>query len=242
MAIFFALLFLVASIGTIIFLVKPSLTQIKSNPTLSRGKILLYGFTLNIVLLALVGVFAPEVDNTDSQAAAPAAQNAAQPEIAEKEVQPVKVEANLGMTPEQFRQKFNAQLKALDIETIRPVAEFDIKEGSVRDTFQIMFTQYVGLTGTVNKDGSLRELIFTVGGTEESEKAMMDLLIMSGITAQVISPGTEAGNELVKLITAALKNIGKEENTHKKVIGDVEYYALANEITGLWVGVSPVGE
>lgn len=242
MAIFFALLFLVASIGTIIFLVKPSLTQIKSNPALSRGKILLYGFALNIVLLALVGVFAPEVDNTDSQAAAPAAQNAAQPEIAEKEVQPVKVEANLGMTPEQFRQKFNAQLKALDIETIRPVAEFDIKEGSVRDTFQIMFTQYVGLTGTVNKDGSLRELIFTVGGTEESEKAMMDLLIMSGITAQVISPGTEAGNELVKLITAALKNIGKEENTHKKVIGDVEYYALANEITGLWVGVSPVGE
>ncbi|MBB4835451.1 hypothetical protein [Acinetobacter schindleri] len=242
MATFFALLFLVASIGTIIFLVKPSLTQTKSNPALSRGKILLYGFALNIVLLALVGVFAPEVDNTDSQAAAPAVQNKAQPEVAEKEVQPVKTEASLGMTPEQFRQKFNAQLKALDIETIRPVAEFDIKEGSVRDTFQIMFTQYVGLTGTVNKDGSLRELIFTVGGTEESEKAMMDLLIMSGITAQVISPGTEAGNELVKLITAALKNIGKEENTHKKVIGDVEYYALANEITGLWVGVSPVGE
>lgn len=242
MAIFFALVFFVASIGTLIFLIKPSLTQFKSKAALSRGKILIYGLAVCLVSLAMVGIFAPEVENKEVQAAAPAAESNTQPQAAEKEVLPVKTEANLGMTPEQFRKKFNTKLKELDIDSIRPVAEFDIKDGSVRDTFQIMFTQDVGLTGTVNKDGSLRELIFTVGGTKEYEKAMMDLLILSGITAQVISPGTEAGNELVKLITAALKNIGKEENTHEKVIGDVEYYALASEVTGLWVGVSPAGE
>lgn len=242
MATLFALLFLIALIGTIVFLIKPSLTQFKSKPALSRGKILLYGLALNFVFLALVGVFAPEVESKESQAAAPAVQNPTQPEVAKKEVQPAKVEASLGMTPEQFRQKFNEQLKALDIETIRPVAEFDIKNGSVRNTFQLMFSQDVGLTGTVNKDGYLRELIFVVGGTEESEKAMMDLLILSGISAKVISPDTEAGNELVKLITAALKNIGQEENSHSKVFGSVEYYALANDVTGLWVGITPAEE
>ena len=242
MAIFFALLFLIASIGTIVFLIKPSLTQIKSRPALSRGKILLYGLVIIFLSLALVGIFAPEVENKEVQAAAPAAQFDTQPKPTEKEVLPVKAEANLDMTPEQFRQKFNAQLKALNIETIRPVAEFDIKTGDVRDTFQVMFSQDVALTGTVNKGGSLRELIFIVSGTKEYEKAMMNLLILSGITAQVISPDTEAGNELVKLISAALKNIGQEENTHKKVIGDVKYYALANEVTGLWVGVSPAEE
>lgn len=210
--------------------------------TLRRGystqaRVLSFGWLiLGFIALALVPTPPDQTDNTQK------VEVVENTEAIKKDVQAVKVEANLGMTPEQFRQKFNAKLKDLDIDDIRPLAEFDVKDGSVRDTFQILFTQYVGLTGTVNKDGSLRELIFTVGGTEESEKAMMDLLILSGITTQVISPGTEAGDELVKLITAALKNIGKDENSHKKVIGNVEYYALANEVTGLWVGVSPAGE
>ena len=242
MAELFAFLFLIALIGTVACLVKPSLTQIKSKTALPRKKIFLYGITLNFVLLALVGVFAPEVENKEAQAAAPAAQNEAKPEVAEKEVQPVKAEANLGMTPEQFRQKFNAQLKALGIETIRPVAEFDVRKGEVRDVFQVMFTDDIGLTGTVNKDGFLREILFIVGRTDNYQKAGMDMVILSGVTAKVISPDTDAGNELVKLITAALKNIGQEDNTHRKVIGDVEYYAMTGELAGLWVGVSPVDE
>lgn len=239
MAELFAFLLLIAFIGTIVCLIKPSLIQAKFKSKLSRSKIFLYGLALNFVLLALVGVFAPEVENKEVPAATPAAQNKAQPETTEKEIQPVKAEANLGMTPEQFRKAFNTQLKTLDIDSVRPVAEFDIKTGEVRDTFQVMFSQDVGMTGIVNKDGFLREIIFTVGGTKEYEKAMMDLLILSGISAKVISPDTDAGNELVKLINKALKNIGEEKNTHKKVIGDVEYYALANEVTGLWVGISP---
>lgn len=242
MAIFFALLFFIASIGTIVFLIKPSLTQIKSNPALSRGKILLYGFALNIILLALVGVFAPEVENKEVQAAAPAVQNEVPAEVVEKVVQPVKAEASLGMTPEQFRQKFNAKLKDLDIESMRPVAEFDIKTGDVRDTFQVIFSQNVGMTGVVNKDGSLREVLFIVSSGKDYQQATMDMLILTGITAQVVSPRTEAGNELIKMMTKALENIGQEENTHKKVFGDVEYFAMASELTGLWVGVSPAGE
>jgi len=238
LAYFFTLLLFIAFIGMVVFLIKPSLTSIRMKPALSRKHILLYGLALNFILFALIGVFAPEVDNKEAQAI----QNEVLPIVAEKEIQPVKAEANIGMTPEQFRQKFNRQLKTLDIETIRPLAEFDIKTGDVRDTFQIIFSQDVGLTGTVNKDGSLRELIFIVGGTKEYEKAMIDLLILSGITANIISPDTEAKNELIKLITAALKHIDQEENTHKKVIGAVEYYALANEVTGLWVGVSPAEE
>lgn len=240
MAYLFTFLLLIAFIGTIVCLIKPSFIQTKFKTDLTRTKIFFYGLTLNFVLLTLIGVFAPEVENKEVQAAAPAARKEVQPETVEKEVQPIKAETNLGMPPEQFRQKFNAQLKALDINTIRPVAEFDIKKGEARDTFQVMFSEDVGMTGIVNKDGFLREIIFTVGGTKEYEKAMMDLLILSGISAKVISPDTDAGNELVKLINKALKNIGEEKNTHKKVIGDVEYYALASEVTGLWVGILPV--
>ena len=242
MSILFALLFLIASIGTIVCLIKPSLTQVKSKPALPRMKILLYGFALTLICLAMVGIFAPEVETKDGQATAPAVQKQEQPAPTEKEVQPVKAEANLGMTPEEFRQKFNAKLKELDIDSIRPVAEFDIKKGEVRDVFQVMFSDDLGLTGTVNKDGFLRDIVFIVGRSNDYQKAGMDLIILSGITAKVISPDTDAGNELVKLITAALKNTGQEENNHNKVIGNVEYYASSNEVTGLWVGVSPAND
>lgn len=242
MAELFAFLLLIAFIGTIVCLIKPSLIQAKFKSKLSRSKIFLYGLALNFVLLALVGVFAPEVENKEVPAATPAAQNKAQPETTEKEIQPVKAEANLGMTPEQFRKAFNTQLKTLDIDSVRPVAEFDIKTGEVRNTFQVMFSQDVGMTGIVNKDGMLREIVFIVGGTDDYQNATMDLIILTGITAKVFSPGTEAGNELLKLMTTALKNMGQENNTHEKVFGDVKYYALANEVTGLWVGVSPAEE
>lgn len=240
MATLFALLFFIALIGTIVCLIKPSLTQIKSKPVLSRKKIFLYGLTLNFVLLALVGVFAPEVENKEAQAAAPAVQNEVQPEVAKKEVQPVKAEANLGMTPEQFRQKFNAQLKTLKIDTVRPLAEFDIETGDKRDTFQVMFSKDVGMTGIVNKDGFLREIVFIVGGTDDHKNATLDMIILTGISSRIFSPEINASQDLLDLMTQALKNMDQQENIHKKTIGNVEYYALANEVTGLWVGISPI--
>ncbi|MDO0888735.1 hypothetical protein NCW36_15505 [Acinetobacter pittii] len=61
MATLFALLFLVGLIAMLIGLVKPALFN-KINPSNSRIKILVGGITINMVLLALVGVFAPEVE------------------------------------------------------------------------------------------------------------------------------------------------------------------------------------
>lgn len=242
MATLFALLFLIALIGTIVFLINPSLTQFKSKPALSRGKILLYGLALNFVFLALVGVFAPEVDNTDGQAAAPATQNAAPPEVAKKEVQPAKVEASLGMTPEQFRQAFNKQLKTLKIDTIRPLAEFDIEKGETQDIFQVMFSTDVGMTGIVNKEGFLRELVFIVGGTDNTENATLDMIILTGISSQIFTPQTNISPDILDLMTQALKDLDVADNMHKKTIGHIEYFATANRVTGLWVGISPAGE
>ena len=242
MAYFFTLLLFIAFVGTIVYLIKPSLIQTKFKSDLTRIKIFFYGLTLNFVLLALVGVFAPEVENKEAQTAAPAVQNEVQPKVAEKEVQPVKAEANLGMTPEQFRQKFNAQLKTLKIDTVRPLAEFDIETGDKRDTFQVMFSKDVGMTGIVNKDGFLREIVFIVGGTDDHENATLDMIILTGISSRIFTPEINASQDLLDLMTQALKNMDEANNMHKKTIGNVEYYALANEATGLWVGISPVEE
>lgn len=246
MAIFFTILFFIGLLGTFICLVKPSLTQFKNKPPFSRLKILLYGIGINIILLAMVGVFAPKVEPK------PKAENVEQKNIVAQTKKPVantdklpessvkKAETSLGMTPEQFREKFNFTLHSLDIDSISPLSEFDIKKGSVFDSFQVLFSKDVAMIGTVTKDGQLREVTFIMGKTDQYEQAMHDLLIVSGISAKVVSPEDDkAGNTVVKLITEALKNIEKEDNSHSKIIGNVKYYAMANVNTGLWVGISP---
>lgn len=152
---------------------------------------------------------------------------------------PAKVEANLGITPEQFRKDFNAQLKALDIESISPMAEFDIKTGVARDAFQVLFNQDIAMVGAINKDGNLREVNLLLGGTKNYEEAMRQLLILSGITTRIVSNTPEAGEELIILIGDAMDNIEKENNSHNKIIGDVNLYTHANKETGLWVIISP---
>lgn len=246
----FALLFLVAFIATIVLMIKPSLTARSGKAPLSRGKIFLYGLAVSLFSVAMVGVFAPKVDTNQldvEQLSDDKTKVSLQDDVIV--VSPVKqaaekVEANLGMTPEEFRKSFNKKLKELEVDTIRPVAEFDIKKGEVRDSFQVAFSDATNLTGLVNKDGKLHELTFIVGGTQEYEKAMMDILILSGITAQVISPNSDgqSGKVVIDLINMALKGIQKENNTHSKVLGDVKYYALASEHVGLWIGVSPASD
>ena len=245
MAYLFTILFLIALIATITCLIKPNFTAIKSRQALTRKQIAGYGFGFTLFCFVMVGIFAPPVEKSADKVVADKKDPAVAPK-AEKTVEvktdsvPVKVEANLGMTAETFRKEFNAQLKTLKIDSIRPLGEFEIETGKVRDSFQVMFSDDVGMTGILNKDGLLREITFIVGGTNNYERATMDLLIVSGVTAKVISPKDDVGKELVKLITAALKNIDQENNSHKKVFGNVEYYALANQATGLWVGVGPV--
>jgi len=160
-----------------------------------------------------------------------------------KKNEPIKIESNLGIKPEEFRKKFNAQLKNLEITTVRPVAEFDMYKGEVRDTFQVYFTDSLGLNGVVNKDGTLRELTYIVGATRDYENAMMDLLIVTGVTARVLNPNNDnAPPQIVELINVTLENVGKEKNVHHTIVGNNRYYAMANEAIGLWVGFAPAKE
>ena len=152
-----------------------------------------------------------------------------------------KVETNLGITPEQFRKKFNAQLKKHDISFIRPLGEFDIKQGEVKDSFIVQFSDDLGMTGTVNKDGMLREVLFIMTNSNEAENPVPNLFIVTGTTSNILnSKNTKEGTDsLIDLIKKSMEGMETKENTHSKVIGDVKYYAIASPEMGLWVGFSP---
>jgi len=240
MATFFAILFLFGLIALFVGLTKPSIFN-KVNPTNSRGKILLWGSVANTVLLALVGVFAPKVENANS------VKNEEKPEAKVEQVistktniesSPVIKEINLGMTPEEFRTKFNAQLKKIDIKSLRPLAEFNIENGSVRNTFQVSITDAVGMIGTVNKDGGLREINFIYGGGADTDVA--EYIILTAAAANVLSPMDKtAPKKIVDMLKKSLEHMGTDKATQKSIIGDKEYTTIASKVTGAMVIISP---
>lgn len=252
MANLFGLLFLIFFIVTFVLLIKPSLTARGGKAPLPRLKIFVYGILASFASLVMVGFTVPKVDpkKLDVEQFSDDKVKVSQDNDGKIVVAPVeteqtndlqkKSETSLGMTPEQFRKQFNEKLKALKIDTIRPVAEFDVSKGQFKDSFQVMFSDAISLTGTVNKDGALHELTYIVGGTQDYERAMMDLLILTGISSQIISPDEPKINTVViDLINKSLKGIEKENNVHSEIVGNTKYYALASKATGLWFGIAP---
>ena len=138
---------------------------------------------------------------------------------------------------------YKVKVKDLDIDTIRTFGEFDVKKGDVNDVFQVDVSPDVSLIGTVNHDGMLRGITYIVVPSGDSQKAMMDTLILVGITSNIIS-GEENKSKTSKvvtdLLTKALDGIDKEKNSHNAVVGNVKYFATASKLTGLWFGVEPV--
>ncbi|MDC4627871.1 hypothetical protein ACT4VW_12040 [Acinetobacter baumannii] len=241
MATFFALLFLVGLIAMLIGLVKPALFN-KINPSNSRIKILVGGVAINMVLLALVGVFAPEVEKKEVAAKPEPKSEPVVEKVAEVKKESVKAEANLGMTPEHFRKEFNKRLNELDIDSVRPLGEFKIRNGEVRDVFQVNFSDEINMTGSVNKDGMLRGITFIVLPGENYEKAMTETLILTGISAGIVNTPEnkdKTGKVVIDLMTKAFDGIEKEKNSHKEILGNVEYMALASKFTGLWFTMEP---
>ena len=135
MAELFAFLFLIALVGTIVCLIKPSFTQIKSKPALPRKKILLYGLALNFVSLMLVGIFAPT--QPKPSASDEILENTA-PVVEPKTEKVVKTQAEIDKEAEQYRLKVKAQQQELAdedrpqvevpaVDYTSPVAKVDLK-------------------------------------------------------------------------------------------------------------------
>ncbi|WP_026471130.1 hypothetical protein [Alkanindiges illinoisensis] len=253
-------LFLIAVVvATIAGLINPKTLVNKKKPeqVMSRKQILGSGIALCLLLVALIGVVA-----SDDKVKVTTAINDPSPAAAKKEeptnltvqnnnnpTEPASsqsaetVQQNLGITAEEFRQKFNAELKKADLSELRPVAEFDIKQGEKAGTFNVMFGDALGMMGVVDKQNNLKSLIFMMGRTDEGEKVGLNLLLLSSFAARVLNPEVEhekTATTLMGLIQKAMKDPTAENNTHSQVFGNTKYYSLASPYTGLWVGFEPV--
>lgn len=237
---------------TLIGLISPKkLQNFRKGKPVTRGQVLLFGFVGTVVLTIIISITAPEEKNDQNalkqEAEAQAVEavggdTATQSSVKKTEAVPdsAKEKHNLGITAEEFRTRYNAGVKTLNLDGVRTLKKFDMTVGTVRDVFQVKTTDHVLLTGSVDKDGMLHELTFMYGG--EGESAGLEgikAVLTATLAAQAVNPEykAQAGKALTRITTEAMDNLDTEDNTVREVFGDFEYYAMASTELGLWIGI-----
>lgn len=235
----FALIVIVSAIAAVIGLIKPSLFKFKSDIVPNRWKVFGIFFLVSFISLAFVGVFAPEVQNSE-KVSAEAKKDSTEVQTASSNIEEQKPvaddkEGNLGLTHEQFRASLNQKLKSVDISYLRPVAEFDLEKGEVNDTFKVMFTEALGMVGSVSKSSDkVKEITILYSG--ESDKDAAEFLVVTGLIVQTLSPRKDkAPKELVPLMEKAVAN---KNETQSKVIDGKTYTVIDSDVIGLNIVIS----
>lgn len=226
----------------IIGLINPNRINWKKDESkkLSRGQIFVGGLVGTIILSGIGAMTDP--NSSMQQGSAPVPQQT-QTTVQTLVDQPAKEKSpSLKITAEDFRKNLNAQLKKADVSYLRPIAEFDLDKGKIRDSFQVTLTKEIGIMGTVNKDGELFGITLIMANSDESGKPAVDMLLLSTMVALAVNSeldGSEAGNMIIDLTKKALEGIDEPDNSHTKVVGKNQYFSIASRQMGLWVGVEP---
>ena len=91
---------------------------------------------------------------------------------------------NLGMTANQFIQKYNASVVSHGLDSLK-IGATKNKTGDVLSTFQYMFTPNVGIIGSFGTaDGLLREVCI-ISSPQNEDEGLMAMVAFTGISLTV---------------------------------------------------------
>jgi len=226
----FIFMLTLACLALLLFgLVKPGKVFLGAKST--RGRVgQVYGMGFIVLLIAFV-VAVPKTELEQ-----PTAEVVASSESPEKvERAP---EATLGISPEEFRQRFNDVIGKVD--DSYKSGKFEVSEGSVNDTFNQAFGTNVAMVGTISKQNSeLKSLTLIVAGGDGAETVKaIAVLLAAAQSANPELPKEQVANAVMDLTKGAMENIETGDSI-KRTLGNVEYSAGASKITGLMLSISP---
>ncbi|KLU66286.1 hypothetical protein DEAC_c16850 [Desulfosporosinus acididurans] len=175
-------------------------------------------------------------DQASTQTSASAASSAPAPAPT-----PQKTPGSLGITPEEFTDRWNQALVNADSFPLK-INNLKIESGSVQDTFTYMFNDSHGIMGTVNKsDGTIRDVMILAAGKDLADTSKAAGVIISwGLLIQATNPDLtpdQRGSILQDLgimdSTNSLKGINKSV-----IRNNVKYNISQSDVTGLTFGAS----
>lgn len=149
---------------------------------------------------------------------------------------------DIGMDVEGFRKAFNSAAKSSNIDM--KLGEIKVEEGAVQDVFTHKISDYVALTGSVNKsDKSMREVTM-VGAGDGSIESGTDMLLTVGLLIAATNPDLSPDER-----GSVLEDVGLlDENVDLKKINKsterngIKYTLKGTEELGVWFIVSDANE
>lgn len=228
------LMLLVALIGFVL----PALFKNKKTGEIpKRSQMLIGGFVAGMISFAISAVLMPDqksevVSNGKVSAVATTVSDSS-----ENAVKP-KPQNSLGITPEEFRKSFNSIVGQINTDWM--LAELDIEQGDVNNTFKRMLSKNIGVVGTVNKaDGSLREIMVMASGSTDPAENLKAITVILAVSQSINSgtPKEENSKAVSDMVQTALKDI-KTGKPVEKNVGNLRYTASASEYIGLMFSVS----
>lgn len=201
-----------------------------------------------IIALGIVGAAdgaseKPDGPKTASTAAAEAKAPAAAPE--ESKATPSTAETTnessdkyLFESVDDFKDAFNKHSDANDLGFT--IDELKIKKGEVKNSFQCMFTDNLGLVGSMDKSSGRVIEVMMLGSSDGTAKSSADLLLCMGAIVATVDPGLEPAKRADVLRDLGLFDKNEDiMNLSKKTVKDgIEFYIESSKITGFIFGAS----
>jgi hypothetical protein len=221
------LFLLVAIVG----LIAPSVFKDKKTGEVpKRSHFLAGGVAAAGIAFVIAGAIAPSSESpgaaTPTQAEKPAA-SAAAPQAAEKD---------LGITPAQYAEHFNASMKELGQPfRMKPKVE----RGEVNDTFSVQLNDKIAIVGSVAKGSGKVSGVMLMGTGDGTMKSGLDIVTVAVATIAAAFPDLDRkqiGPEVMQLMKIADAD---EKHQAERTLNGVKMYHLRSDVMGNVFGVEP---
>lgn len=244
----FAVLVLLSFIILPIGLIKPTWIKLKSRKMVAI--VTTAGILIFTTLFALT-------QSDEQKAQIKAAQQKAELEqtakdtVSEKEAeQPIETKAiepieeaksvvvkNLGISAEEFKAKFNQELKRTDYKGINSLSTLKIEEINGNKSFTADLTPSISMLAELDDTDSLKTLSLVIG-KHKNKEAALDYLALASIMTHVISPNEQdALPEALDLLKSAVN--APNTGVHERTVGNIKYQIIPSETIGLWFIIVP---
>jgi hypothetical protein len=178
----------------------------------------------------------------DAKAKAEADAKAKAEEEAHRKAEAEKIPGTIGMNPEEFKTAFN---KASDtVKSSLKIKNIKVDDGQVQNTFQVMLTDKIAITGTVNKkDGSVRDVLL-LGQGDGTAKSGTDIIVMIGTIIMATNSELSADDRGNVLRDLGLfdKNLDLNKLDKTTIRNGIKYHITGSDKIGLMFSAGDANE
>ncbi|GAV11934.1 hypothetical protein [Paenibacillus sp. NAIST15-1] len=150
--------------------------------------------------------------------------------------------ATIGLSPEEFKKAFNNSAK--EFKSDLRINKISVEKGELQDTFKYMFTNKLGIVGTVNKNGGKIRDVLLIGNGFGDQESAADIIISMGLIITVTNPeiSTEDRGKILKELGLLDEGVDFTTIDNNTVRNGIKYRVKGSEEIGIMFSAGDVND